>query len=92
MKDLQSQILIKLGNHEWIPNWMIGRPGPYNMEITELANRTLWLCQQMKLMYKICLLLLLVSTSSKAQSPGTEDCITAETKGYNMLLIGNSFF
>ena len=92
MKDLQSQILIKLGNHEWIPNWMIGRPGPYNMEITELAYRTVWLCQQMKLMYKVCLLLLLVSTSSKAQSSGTEDCITAETNGYNMLLIGNSFF
>ena len=45
MKDLQSQTLSKLGNPEWIPNWTIGRPGPY-MEITELANRTVWLCQQ----------------------------------------------
>ena len=45
MKNLPSQVLIKLGNPEWIPNWTIGRPGPY-MEITELANRTVWLCQQ----------------------------------------------
>ena len=45
MKDLQSETLTKLGNPEWIPNWTIGRPGPY-MEITELANRTVWLCQQ----------------------------------------------
>ncbi len=45
MKDLQSQTLTKLGNPEWTPNWTIGRPGPY-MEITELANRTVWLCQE----------------------------------------------
>ena len=45
MKDLQSSTLSKLGNPEWIPNWTIGRPGPY-MEITELADRTVWLCQQ----------------------------------------------
>ena len=45
MKDLQSETLSKLGNPEWTLNWTIGRPGPY-MEITELANRTVWLCQQ----------------------------------------------
>ena len=45
MKDIEEQALIKLGNPNWTPNWTIGRPSPY-MEITELANRTVWLCQQ----------------------------------------------
>jgi len=45
MKSIQQQVLTKLGNPEWTPNWTIGRPGPY-MEITELANRSVWLCQQ----------------------------------------------
>ena len=45
MKDLKQQALTKLGNPDWKPNWTIGRPGPY-MEITQLANRTVWLCQQ----------------------------------------------
>ena len=45
MKNIESQTLSKLGNPNWTPNWTIGRPGPY-MEITELANRTVWLCQQ----------------------------------------------
>ena len=43
----------------------------------------------MKLIFKIAVLLMLVSSSAVAQS---EDCITEETQGYNMLLIGNSFF
>ena len=45
MKDLQKRTLTQLGNPDWTPNWTIGRPGSY-MEITELANRTVWLCQQ----------------------------------------------
>jgi len=43
----------------------------------------------MKLIFKIAVLLMLASTSAFAQ---IEDCITEETQGYNMLLIGNSFF
>ena len=42
----------------------------------------------MKLIFKCAVLLLLVSTSAFAQ---IEDCLE-ETQGYNMLLIGNSFF
>ena len=43
----------------------------------------------MKLIIKIACLLLLASTSAVAQ---VDDCITAETQGYNMLLMGHSFF
>jgi len=45
VKDFKQQVLSKLGNPDWTPNWTIGRLGPY-MEITEIANRTVWLCQQ----------------------------------------------
>ena len=45
MKDIEQQVLTKLGNLDWTPNWTIGRPGPY-IEITELANRMVGLCQQ----------------------------------------------
>jgi len=45
MQNLQKESLTQLGNLDWIPNWTIGRPGPY-MEITRLDNRTVWLCQQ----------------------------------------------
>jgi len=45
LKDIQQQALTNLGNPDWTPNWTIGRSGPY-MEITEIANRTVWLCQQ----------------------------------------------
>ena len=42
----------------------------------------------MKLIFKIAVLLLITSISSFAQN---DECL-AETQGYNMLLIGNSFF
>jgi len=45
LKNLKAQALTNLGNPDWKPNWTIGRPGPY-MEITDLANRTVWLCQE----------------------------------------------
>ena len=43
----------------------------------------------MNLIYKISLLLLITSTCTFAQM---DNCITEETEGYEMLLIGNSFF
>jgi len=43
--DPKAQALAYLGNPDWTPNWTIGRPGPY-MEITDVANRTVWLCQE----------------------------------------------
>ena len=43
----------------------------------------------MKLLLKIVFLIFTTTTFSVAQ---TEDCITQTTQGYNMLLIGNSFF
>ncbi len=43
----------------------------------------------MNLISRIIILLLLSSTYAVAQA---EDCIAANTEGYNMLLIGNSFF
>lgn len=45
MNDLKMQDLKDLGNPDWKPNWTIGRPGPY-MEITDLTNRSVWLCQE----------------------------------------------
>ena len=45
VKDINAQVLHNLGNPEWKHNWTIGRPGPY-MEITELSNRTVWICQE----------------------------------------------
>ena len=45
----------------------------------------------MNLNLKIAFLLLLTFTSSFAQNE-SDDCISNETQGYNMLLIGNSFF
>jgi len=43
----------------------------------------------MNLIFKIAIILLITSTSLISQ---VDDCITEETQGYEMLLIGNSFF
>ena len=43
----------------------------------------------MNLIFKISTILIITSTCSFAQ---LDDCITEETQGYEMLLIGNSFF
>lgn len=43
----------------------------------------------MNLIFKISTILLITSTCSFAQM---DDCTTEETQGYNMVLIGNSFF
>ncbi len=44
---------------------------------------------RIKMIFKIASLIFLTSISSLAQ---TEDCAPEDTQGYNMLLIGNSFF